>query len=161
MRARAGLVVALVMTSLLAGLVGMRSASGQTVLTLVVPASTQKARIINHHGPALRLGDRVAARGALTDSEGTRVGTGHVDCVVQRQITDPVTGLWHCSYLLDLADGDLMLRGLDPRGPGVYEMAVLGGTGAYANASGDATFTDTGDETGQVGATEMTIRLGS
>ena len=160
MRARI-VVPVLVVSTLMAGIIGMRPATGQTVLHFVVPASTQKARIINHYGPGLRLGDRVAARGALTDAEGTRVGTGYVDCVVQRQITDHVTGLWHCSYLLDLADGDLMLRGLDPRGPGMYEMAVLGGTGAYANASGDATFTDTGDETGQVAATEMTIRLGN
>ena len=160
MRARTAVAVVLVVTTLLAGLVGMRAASGQTVLQLVVPASTQKARIINHYGPVLRLGDRVAGRGAVTDAEGTKVGRSYADCVVQRQITDDTTGLWNCSYVLDLADGDLMLRGLDPRGPGVYEMAVLGGTGVYANASGDATFTDTADETGQVGATEMVIRLG-
>ena len=159
MRARTAVPLVLVVSTLLAALIGMRAASGQTVLHLVVPAGTQKARIVNHYGPGLRLGDRVAARGAVTDAEGTKVGTAYTDCVVQRQITDPVSGLWHCSYVLDLADGDLMLRGLDPRGPGVYEVAVLGGTGAYANASGDATFTDTADEAGQVGATEMMIRL--
>jgi hypothetical protein len=28
-----------------------------------------------------------------------------------------------------LVDGDLTIEGLDPRGPGVYTFAVLGGTG--------------------------------
>ena len=50
-----------------------------------------------------------------------------------------------------------MLQGLDPRGPGVYEMAVLGGTGAYAGATGDATFTDMVSDGGE--HTEMMIRL--
>ncbi|HJR46386.1 MAG TPA: hypothetical protein VJ927_12365 [Actinomycetota bacterium] len=160
MRARIGVSLVLVVSTLLAGLIGMRAASGQTVLHLLMPADGLKARIINHNGPGLRLGDRIAARASVTDAEGTRVGTAYGDCVVHRQITDPVTGLWNCTYVLDLADGDLILKGLDPRGPGVYELAVLGGTGVYADASGDATFTDTGDDTGEVGVTDMVIRLG-
>ena len=40
-------------------------------------------------------------------------------------------------------------------------MAVLGGTGAYASASGDATFTDTFDENNAFGGTDMVIRLGN
>ena len=38
-------------------------------------------------------------------------------------------------------------------------MAILGGTGAYATASGDATFTDTFDETLGFDKTDMMIRL--
>lgn len=38
-------------------------------------------------------------------------------------------------------------------------MADPGGTGAYANASGDATFTDTSDETDGFNETDMMIRL--
>jgi hypothetical protein len=76
---------------------------------------------------------------------------------VQRRIIDPNVGLWNCTYVLKLSDGEIMLQGLDPRGPGVYEMAVLGGTGAYSGASGDATFTDVGS--GPDAFTEMAIRL--
>ena len=161
MRARTAVPVMLVVSTLLAGIIGMRAATGQTVLHLIVPADGLKARIINHEGPPLRLGDRIAARASVTDADGVKVGKSYLDCVVSRQITDNVTGLWNCSIVLDLGDGDLVLRGLDPRGPGVYEMAVLGGTGAYANATGDATFTDTAGEDGQVGATDMVIRFGT
>jgi hypothetical protein len=123
------------------------------VLHLVSPSNSLKARFVDHDGNGLRQADRIAAHGPLTDEGGTRLGTGYADCVVSRHIRDAVTGLWNCTYVIDLADGDLVLRGLDPRGPGVYGLAVLGGTGAYANASGDATFTDS-DE-----ATDMVITL--
>ena len=159
MRARIGVPLVLLMSTLLAGLIGMRAATGRTVLHLVLPADTQKARFIDEHEDGLRLADRAAARGPLTDADGTEVGTAYGDCVVHRHIKGPETGLWTCTYVLDLGDGDLIVEGLDPRGPGVYEMAVLGGTGAYANASGDATFTDTVDQTGAVGATDMVISL--
>ena len=160
MRARIGVPLVLVVSTLLAGVIGVQAASGQTVLHLVLPADTQKARIIDEYENGLRLGDRAAARGPLFDSGGTQVGTAYAECVVHRQIKDGDTGLWTCTYVLDLDDGDLVVQGLDPRGPGTYEMAVLGGTGAYADASGDATFTDTVDETGEVGVTDMVIRLG-
>lgn len=153
MRARIGVPLVLVVSTLLAGLIGMRAATGQTVWHLVLPADTQKVQLIDQYGNGLRLGDRAAARGPLTDADGTKVGTAYGDCVVHRYIKDSETGLWTCTYVLDLGDGDLIVKGLDPRGPGVYEMAVLGGTGAYANASGDATFTDTLEET------DMVIRL--
>jgi hypothetical protein len=95
----------------------------------------------------LWLGDRLTARGPLTGPTGaSTVGKGHLDCVVQRQITDGPEGpggLYRCSYLLQLADGDLIIQGLDPHGPGVTTMAVHGGTGAFASATGEATVTDT------------------
>ena len=153
MRARIGVPLALVVSALLAGLVGMPAATGKTVLHLVLPADTMKAQFIDEYENGLRLGDRAAARGPLTDREGAEVGKAYADCVVHLRIRDNETGLWNCTYVLDLADGDLIVKGLDPRGSGVYEMAVLGGTGAYANASGDATFTDTPD------GTDMVIRV--
>ena len=159
MRARTAVPLVLIMSTLLAGVIGMRAATGRTVLHLTLPSDTQKVREIDQFGDGMRLGDRVAARGPLTDAEGTEVGTSYADCMVHRQIRGPETGLWTCTYVLELDDGDLILKGLDPRGPGTYEMAVLGGTGAYANASGDATFTDTFDETDGFDKTDMTIRL--
>jgi hypothetical protein len=70
---------------------------------------------------------------------------------------DPVEGpggLYWCTYLLKLADGHLTLGGLDARGPGLSSFAVLGGTGAYAGASGEATLTDSSE------GTEFVIDLG-
>ena len=159
MRARLGIPLVLVTSGLLVGLIGMEAATGQTVLHFVLPADTQRVQTIDAFEDGLRLGDRAAARGRLNDSDGTEVGKAYADCTVQRHIKDNGTGLWNCTYVLELEDGDLILQGLDPRGPGAYEMAVLGGTGSYARASGDATFTDTVDETGGVGITDMVIRL--
>ena len=151
---RARVVVPLVLVvSVVASFVGMNAASGQTVLNLDLSTATAKARLIDFDHDGLGLGDRAASRGPLTDSGGTQVGTAYGDCVVHRRIVDFDTGLWNCTYVLELTDGDLILQGLDPRGSGEYEMAVLGGTGAYASATGDATFTDT-DE-----GTDMAIRL--
>jgi hypothetical protein len=133
------------------------SASGQSVLH-VVSGKDLNVAVYDRYGDGLRLGDRIAARGAVLDESQTdRVGTALLQCVVQKQIIDPDRGLWNCNYVLKLADGEIMLQGLDPRGPGVYEMAVLGGTGAYAGASGDATFTDVGTDSDAY--TDMMIRL--
>lgn len=150
--------VVLVLSTLMATFVGMNTATGQTVLHLVMPAETLKTQEFDQHANGLGLGDRVTARASLTDG-GSEVGTAYADCVLHRRVKPSGTGLWTCDYVLDLEDGDLNLKGLDPRGPGAYEMAVLGGTGIYANASGDASFNDTFNETTGFDETEMVIRL--
>jgi hypothetical protein len=113
----------------------------------VVWPGTGRVQFLDFRREGLRVGDRLAARGPLLDGTQTsEVGTVHLDCVVASRITDGRSGpggVYRCSYLLDLTDGDLVLEGLDPHGPGVYTVAVLGGTGAYAAARGDATLTDT------------------
>lgn len=114
---------------------------------VVWPADTTRVQFLDFGRDGLRLGDRLAARGPLLDATQTnKVGTGHLDCVVAFRITDGPpgpAGVYRCTYLLDLTAGDFVLEGLDPHGPGVFTMAVLGGTGAYAASSGDATITDT------------------
>jgi hypothetical protein len=113
----------------------------------VVWQGTGRVQILDFRREGLRVGDRLAARGPLLDATQTsEVGTLHMDCVVASRITDGPSGpggVYRCSYLLDLTDGDLVLEGLDPHGPGVYTVAVLAGTDAYAAVSGDATLTDT------------------
>lgn len=121
--------------------------AAQIDVHVVWQAGSGRVQFLDFRREGLRVGDRLAARGPLLDATQTsEVGTGHLDCVVVSRITDGPSGpagVYRCSYLLDLTDGDLILEGLDPHGPGVYTMAVLGGTGVYAAASGDATLTDT------------------
>jgi hypothetical protein len=100
----------------------------------------------------LRIGDRVTSRGPLVDAQGERVGSAYMDCVVMRRLTTG-QGLYRCSYLLKLPDGDLDMQGLDPHGVSVSAFAVMGGTGAYRTARGDAVFTDSAS------GTEMVIDL--
>lgn len=123
-------------------------ASGGATLNLVFgPENKTTERAFDTDGNGLRLGERVVARAPLRDEpRGEKLGRGHAECVVMKRIIDPDVGLWNCTYVLKLDDGEIMLQGLDPRGRGVYDMAVLGGTGAYSGASGDATFTDVGSE---------------
>jgi hypothetical protein len=134
-----------------------RPASAQVDVHVFLPANS-RYEFLDFGTSGLRLGDRLAARAPLLDATQTsQVGSSYAECVVMRHITDvpgePSGGLYRCSYLLRLADGDLVLDGLDPHGLGVYTMAVLGGTGAYAGASGDATLTDTFE------GTEFVIQL--
>lgn len=157
MRKRLGITVPIVVLAVAAGLLVTTSASGQQALHVVFMGSGE-IRAVDVGGDGLRLADRIAARGPLFDeTRSERVGTSYVHCIVHKRIVDPDKGLWNCNYVIDLAGGDLMLQGLDPRGPGTYEMAVLGGTGTYAGARGDATFTDVGD--GGEDYTDMVIRL--
>lgn len=131
-----------------------QAASGQTVIHVVVPESSLDVKIVDLGHDGLRLGDRLAARATMFDeTQSEELGTSYIDCIVHRRIADDTTGLWNCTYVLDFEDGQITLKGLDPRGPGSAEFAVLGGTGAYAGASGEATFTDS------EGKTDMMIRL--
>jgi hypothetical protein len=126
--------------------------------TVHVAIGEARTAFFDTDGNGMRLGERIASRGPLQDATRTeRVGTSYQECVVHKRILDPNVGLWNCDYVLELADGEIILKGLDPRGPGEYEMAVLGGTGAYAGASGDATFTDV--DAGPDSYTDMVIRL--
>jgi hypothetical protein len=124
-----------------------RPAGAQTSEHVFWAGPGGNATFLNVNQPGLQLGDRLAAKGPLLDaSQTSQVGRLHLDCVIMNKITEePVEdpqGLYWCTYLLRLADGDLTIEGLDPRGPSVSTFAVLGGTGAYAGASGEATLTD-------------------
>lgn len=160
MRSKLSIAIPLVVLAVAGGVLVAPTASGQTVLHVVSgPQHRIRVTAFDENGDGLRLGDRIAARGPLLDETQTeRLGTGYGQCLVHRRIIDPDRGLWNCNYVLELADGDIVLQGLDPRGPGVYEMSVLGGTGEYAGASGDATFTDVGSDFEAY--TDMVIRLG-
>lgn len=147
MRSRSRSVLLLAASASLAVLFASNVASSQTVMHLKIPTDGAKARQYDNYNDGMRLGDRLAARGVLVDSAGAEVGTAYLDCMVGRRLWDGETGLWSCNYVLDLEDGDIVIQGLDPRGAGTYEMAILGGTGAHAGASGDATFTDTAEAT--------------
>lgn len=159
MRSKLRIAIPVLVLAAAAGGLLTTSASGQTGLHLVFgPQEDVRINAIDVHRNGLRLGDRIAGRGPLVDETQTeRLGTGYVQCLVHKRIVDPDRGLWNCNYVLELADGDIVLQGLDPRGPGDYQMAVLGGTGSYANATGDATFTDVESDAGAF--TDIVIRL--
>ena len=127
-----------------------------TTLIIALPAGAQgdlhlfpgppgTHRFFDYGREGLRIGDRLVSRGGLVDETRTQAGSFSMDCVVVRAITDDESGpggVYRCSYLFQLAEGDLILEGLDPHGPSVHAFAVLGGTEAFAGATGDATMID-------------------
>jgi hypothetical protein len=160
MRSKLTIATLSVVLAVAGGTLMASNATGGTVLhVVVITAGYGGVAIDDANGDGrLRLGDGISARGPLFDStQSIRVGTSYLQCIVHRRIVDPDQGLWNCNYVLELEGGDIVLQGLDPRGPGEYEMAVLGGTGAFAGASGDATFTDVGP--GGETYTDIVIRL--
>jgi hypothetical protein len=139
--------VFVILVGIVAVWMSQRPAGAQkTELNMFWP-TPPKVKILDFEQDGFRLGDRLAARGPIQDGARTnQVGYGYLDCVVMNKITDDPGkapgGLFWCTAVLRLADGDLTVEGLDPHGPGVYTFAVIGGTGAYADASGEATLTD-------------------
>jgi hypothetical protein len=131
---------------------GADRASGQADLHVVMPAGAGRDSLIDVvGGPGLDVGDGVVGRGPVMDGgTGEHAGSVYFECTVMRKIRSDDEGLWRCSYHLRLADGAIVLQGLDPRGLGASTFAVLGGTKAYAAASGDAVFTDSDEGTDMV-----------
>jgi hypothetical protein len=139
-----------VLAVMIGGMVGGTTVAQATVnLDLLVPADGGGAgAFLDFEHDGLRIGDRIVARSPLYDGTGAhQVGKSFLECVVVSNKLTETSGLWRCSYLLDLADGDILVEGLDPRGDGPYTMAIAGGTGAYSQASGDADFVDSSDGT--------------
>ena len=118
---------------------GSDRASGQGDIHVLIPPGG--AGVVQIQG--FDLGDRLTARAAMVDAaSGESAGTAYLECTVVRRIVGDDQGMWRCSYHLKLTGGGIVLQGLDPRGVGASTFAVLGGTKAYAGASGDAVFTD-------------------
>jgi hypothetical protein len=131
------------------GAIGVASsARGQTELSFVVP-TLQKSTVVYVREDVPRHGTRFVGRGPLLDESGTdRIGTGYFDCVVQQNVGVFFDhGLFVCDAVFKLADGEIMVTGLDPGGISESTIAVTGGTGAYSTARGDGTWTDTETET--------------
>ena len=150
-RGRVGLTAVVGMLVVVATLLVSRPAGAQGDVHVFLPAASLTHKFFDFGREGLRLGDRLVGRGPLLDgSQAEEVGFLSQDCVVVRTISDAPDGpggVYRCSYLLRLAEGDLIVEGLDPHGPGAYTMAVLGGTAAYSRATGDATLTDNDEGT--------------
>lgn len=123
---------------------GSDRASGQGDVHVLMPAGEGRASTVDVvGGPGLSIGDGVVSRGPLVHAQsGEPAGSVYFECTVMRKISLE-EGLWRCSYHLRLAEGAVVLQGLDPRGMGSSTFAVVGGTKAYRGAAGDAVFTDT------------------
>jgi hypothetical protein len=146
----AAISASVVLTLLATAVIGGAIATAQGDIHVVMRADSLTEQFVDLDDDGLlELGDRVEIRAKLFDAAATddRVGSAFGTCLVEREITPGVSGLWRCKYLLRLADGTITVDGLDPAGVGVYELGVTGGTGAYSASNGEATLTDTHTKT--------------
>jgi len=153
MRKRLATVAAVALVAVaFGGLMRTAAAGSSTVTTteivVAVPFDTLRDTFLDYEHDGFSQGDRVVFRAELWDpAETHRMGKAKGECVVVSDRLTATKGLFRCSYLLQLAKGDLVVEGLDPRGPGSSVLAVLGGTGGYSTVSGDADVVDTASRT--------------
>lgn len=82
------------------------------------------------------LGDQDAFNEPLSDQGDHLVGHSGGSCTVV-SFTDG-SGEANCAITLSLPGGEILLGGLQPLSPAPFTMAVIGGTGQYHDAGGQA-----------------------
>jgi hypothetical protein len=113
------------------------SAGGQTISYTETPISNHSFNLGSGHGVAVGF-IQLSANKLM--SSGSQIGTDGENCTVTRLgggTADEV-----CTVVAALAGGQIDLAGLvtsTPQGPGKFNVAVTGGTGSYADATGYAT----------------------
>lgn len=137
-------VVALMLA--MVGVFGDNVAKGQTEIHVTtVKAHTKSATTVDNGKEGFGAGDRgVAWEPLFAEDRVTRVGKAYWDCVGMGGTSSRAKEMM-CFALWELEDGQITLQyvqgaptgGIDPD----FTFPVTGGTGIYANATGEGTFT--------------------
>lgn len=145
MRSRLGIsagVLAIVAIAVLAlGPAVAAAHSGGKTLRLVATQDQSETLDLGTPGPSL--GDELIFSEVLRE-HGREVGTSGVVCTVTSVGVPYEVQTYNCVGTLSLRRGQITLQalievqGADDMGP--WDVAITGGTGAYRNASGDATY---------------------
>src|SRR5262245_25431162 len=124
---------------------GVTSAGAQGGIQVEIPDGGMRHVDLDHDG-RIDKGERLSGRTRLNDPvTGTRIGSVLADCVATNAIViEQQQGTWLCTATLDLADGHIVLQGEDPAGDSTHVFAVVGGTGPYRDARGEADVVDEG-----------------
>ena len=113
----------------------------------VVFAPGGGAQVFDFANDGLTLGDRLAVVGPMVNGDQSeRVGTVFFDCWVGAATLQDGRP-YVCTYVLKFHDGSITLQGLDPHGVSDVLLAITGGTGAYAGATGQAEHVDSETQT--------------
>ncbi|MGH4028849.1 allene oxide cyclase barrel-like domain-containing protein [Actinomycetota bacterium Odt1-20B] len=113
------------------------------VLELKIQNDQFTATDLGPAGPSL--GDMDVYSGIALDKDGRRAGLGGGTCQVVRMEDKKRTT--HCLITIELDRGSLTMQSLWTSGSTApLDMAITGGTGAFSNARGTATYWDIGTE---------------
>jgi hypothetical protein len=99
---------------------------------------------------SLELGDRRTTNVDLVDESGTRVGTGGASCTIVS--APPLDTIEECLLTAVLAEGQIMFGGVVPLAEvgASAQFGIVGGTGDFRNARGEAMAVVTAPETIEV-----------
>lgn len=127
------------------GTFGDNVARGQTEIHVVTVTANQKLITVDNGKDGFGAGDRILAWEPLfAEDRVTRVGKAYWDCVGVGGTTSSNKKVM-CAALWKLEGGQITLRYVQgpPTNLGFadFTFAVTGGTGIYANSTGEGTFT--------------------
>lgn len=134
MRARLALPIAALLSA--AGLLaGCGGGSDTTTLKLIEHAETDTVRHIGPPKEEDSVGDVLAfANPVFDEADKNQVGTDNGSCV-----RTAVGRAWECIWTLKVDEGQLTVEGPFYDGGKPSKLAITGGTGSYADASGEMT----------------------
>jgi hypothetical protein len=124
-------------------------AKTQTLVFKVVFSPFEPVQANNARNPKSRfaLGDEIVANDQLF-SHGRHVGDDALSCVIV--VAPPDALLANCSGIFRLSRGTVAFQTTAVPGPAPKQLAVTGGTGAYANIGGDGTLVEFGNGKGKL-----------
>ena len=131
---------AAVVGTLIIAMAGNNIASGQTDIHVVTVAAEGRGQGCDCNDDGFGFGDRGVKREPLFAPDGTtRVGTAVWDGV---NMGGERNNRPYNRAVFTLEGGQIMIEGVFPEGASEAAFAVVGGTGIYANAQGDGTWTN-------------------
>ncbi|MGQ0463836.1 MAG: allene oxide cyclase barrel-like domain-containing protein [Sporichthyaceae bacterium] len=123
--------------SLLGAVAFAAHAHADTAATRIAAVEKLQSFVVGEEGAkGLSLGDSFTFSSRLHDTDGRRIGSAGGECATLRVVADEVARA-HCVATYRLRGGEFMAQGFyDGRVGARGQLAVLGGTGRYAGATG-------------------------
>jgi len=122
------------------GVVSGQAASARTGHTLIAREKLTKTFMEDVGEKGVSMGDRLVFTTEVRDLRGGQLGIGVGDCVLLSGTSDS-GGQYNCLQTYHLAGGDFMASGIFDFAQKINKWAIIGGTGRYRAATGEADFT--------------------
>jgi len=122
------------------GVVSGQAASARTAHTLMANEKFTKTVMQDVGEKGVSMGDRFVFTSEVRDLKGGQLGLGVGDCVRLSGTSDS-DGQFNCLQTYHLAGGDFMTSGIFDYAQKINKWAIMGGTGRYRAATGEADFT--------------------
>jgi len=122
------------------GVISGQAASAHTGHTLIAHEKFTKTFMQDVGEKGVSMGDRLVFTSEVRDLKGGQLGIGVGDCVRLSGTSDS-DGQYNCLQTYHLAGGDFMTSGIFAFAQKINKWAIMGGTGRYRAAAGEADFT--------------------